>query len=225
MYEGLRRLSFGEDVNGQSTSQPVDALKNIKAREHGGMFLFCDLHPFLDGAISQDDVPEVSKAKMELLNMDGIISFESDTARFGEVAGLSNMKTWLNKRREAFLTATDDMRPKGRKGRLDEIFFVDLPREQVREDILAIHLKKRGLKPKQFDLPLLAEISDGFSGAELEQAIVSAWHTVKSEPSAKNMNTDILMDEIQRTQPLSVTMSERMVALRDWAEGRAVNAD
>jgi SpoVK/Ycf46/Vps4 family AAA+-type ATPase len=135
------------------------------------------------------------------------------------------MKAWLNKRREAFLTATYDMRPKGRKGRLDEIFFVDLPREQVREDTLAIHLKKRGLKPKQFDLPLLAEISDGFSGAELEQAIVSAWHTVKSEPSAKNMNTDILMDEIQRTQPLSVTMSERMVALRDWAEGRAVNAD
>ena len=49
--DGLRRLSFGEDVDGLSTAQPVDALKNIKAREHGGMFLFCDLHPFLDEAL------------------------------------------------------------------------------------------------------------------------------------------------------------------------------
>jgi SpoVK/Ycf46/Vps4 family AAA+-type ATPase len=442
--DGLRRLSFGEDVNGQTTSQPVDALKNIKAREHGGMFLFCDLHPFLDealvirllkdiaiqhekhrktlillshqveapaelqrysvhfklqlpdeaqllsmvkeeareyaknsgnrvksdpetlqqvvanlrgltfsdarrlvqrlivddGAISQDDVPEVSKAKMELLNMDGVMSFESDTARFGDVAGLSNMKTWLEQRREAFLTAENDMRPKGmmlfgvqgsgkslaakavagswglpllrldfgalynkffgeternlraalklaetmspcvvwideiekgvsqdsndggvsqrllgtlltwmaehgekvfvvatannihvlppelmRKGRLDEIFFVDLPSVEVRAAILDIHLKKRGLQPAQFDLSLLAEISDGFSGAELEQAIVSAWHSVKSEAHEKGMNTEVLMNEIQRTQPLSVTMSERMDGLRNWAEGRAVSAD
>lgn len=112
-----------------------------------------------------------------------------------------------------------------RKGRLDEIFFVDLPSVKVRAAILDIHLKKRGLQPAQFDLSLLAEISDGFSGAELEQAIVSAWHSVKSEAHEKGMNTEVLMNEIQRTQPLSVTMSERMDGLRNWAEGRAVSAD
>ena len=442
--DGLRRLSFGEDVNSQSTSQPVEALKNIKSREHGGMFLFCDLHPFLDealvirllkdiaiqhdkhrktlillshqieipaelqrysvhfkfqlpdeaellslvkeeareytkksgtrvktdagtlqkvvanlrgltlsdarrlvqglivddGAISLDEVPAVSKAKMELLDMDGVMSFESDTARFNDVAGLSNMKLWLEQRREAFLTANDDMRPKGmmlfgvqgggkslaakavagswglpllrldfgalynkffgeternlrealklaetmspcivwideiekgvsqesndagvsqrllgtlltwmaehgqkvfvvatannihvlppelmRKGRLDEIFFVDLPSKEVREAILDIHLRKRGLSHDRFDLSLLADISDGFSGAELEQAVVSAWHSIRSEDVTKGLGTDVLMREIQRTQPLSVTMSERMDSLREWADGRAVNAD
>lgn len=442
--DGLRRLSFGEEVNGQSTSQPVDALKNIKAREHGGMFLLCDIHPFLDealvirllkdiaiqhekhkktlillshqieapaelhrytvhfkmqlpdeaqllsmvkeeareytknsgrrvktdsgtlqqvvsnlrgltisdarrlvqgliiddGAISQDDVPEVSKAKMALLDMEGVMSFESDTARFGEVAGLSNMKSWLEQRREAFLTADQDMRPKGmmlfgvqgggkslaakavagswglpllrldfgalynkffgeternlrealklaetmspcvvwidevekgvsqdsndggvsqrllgtlltwmaehgkevfvvatannihvlppelmRKGRLDEIFFVDLPSAKVREAILDIHLKKRGLRPSLFDLPLLADISEGFSGAELEQAVVSAWHSIKTDDNTHSVSTEVLMSEIQKTQPLSVTMSEKLEALREWANGRAVNAD
>lgn len=144
---------------------------------------------------------------------------------------LGTLLTWMAEHGEkVFVVATANnihvLPPElMRKGRLDEIFFVDLPSVSVREAILEIHLKKRGLIVEKFDLPLLAEISDGFSGAELEQAVVSAWHSVRGDASIKDMGTEVLMGEIQRTQPLSVTMSERMEALREWAEGRAVNAD
>ena len=443
LTEGLRRLGFGEDVSGSETFQPVDALKQIKAREQGGLFVFCDLHPFLeeplvvrlikdialqherfgktlvllshrieappelqrlamsfdlqlpdesqllslvkeeaqryaklsgrkvktdaatlqqivanlrgltfsdarrlvrgvivdDGAITQDDVPEVSKAKMALLDMEGVMSFEYDTARFGDVAGLNAMKSWLEQRRQPFLQDSAD-RPRGlmlfgvqgsgkslaakavagswgvpllrldfgalynkffgeternlrealklaetmapcvvwmdevekglgqdsndagvsqrllgtlltwmaereaqvfvvatannihalppelmRKGRLDELFFVDLPDAEVREAILTLHMEKRGLQPQRFDMPLLAQLSAGFSGAELEQAVVSAWHAVRSLDDGDGISTETLMREIQRTQPLSVTMAEQLNSLRSWARGRAVSAD
>ena len=442
--DGLRRLGFGEDVSSGDTFQPVEALKQIKAREQGGLFVLCDLHPFLDdplvvrlikdialqherfgktlvllsyridapaevqrlsvgfnlqlpdegqllalvkeeaqryarqsgrkvktdsatlqqivanlrgltfsdarrlvrgvivddGAITQDDVPEVSKAKMALLDMDGVMSFEYDTARFGDVAGLTRMKDWLEQRRHAFLKANDGLRPRGmmlfgvqgsgkslaakavagswgipllrldfgalynkffgeternlrdalalaetmapcvvwmdevekglgqdsndagvsqrllgtlltwmaehqsqvfvvatannihalppelmRKGRLDELFFVDLPGPEVREAIIRLHMRKRGLEPERFDVPLLAQVSGGFSGAELEQAVVSAWHSVRSLDDGDGITTDSLVREIQRTQPLSVTMAEQLNGLRSWAQGRAVAAD
>lgn len=442
--DGLRRLGFGEDNASENSHQPVEALKQIKSREQGGLFVFCDLHPFLedavvvrlikdialqherfgktlvllshrietpeelqrlsmrfdlqlpdegqlmglvkeeaqryarssgrkvktdsatlhqivanlrgltfsdarrlvrgvivdDGAITQDDVPEVSKAKMALLDMDGVMSFEYDTARFGDVAGLENMKQWLERRRNAFIQATDDLRPRGmmlfgvqgsgkslaakavagswgvpllrldfgalynkffgeternlreslqlaetmspcvvwmdevekglgqdsndagvsqrllgtlltwlaeheskvfvvatannihalppelmRKGRLDELFFVDLPKAEIRQEILTLHMEKRGLEPERFDLPLLAQISAGFSGAELEQAVVSSWHSANSLESSGGITTETIMGEIQRTQPLSVTMAEQLNGLRDWADGRAVSAD
>jgi len=442
--DGLRRLGFGEDVSSGDTFQPVEALKQIKAREQGGLFVLCDLHPFLDdplvvrlikdialqherfgktlvllshridapaevqrlsvgfnlqlpdegqllalvkeeaqryarqsgrkvktdsatlqqivanlrgltfsdarrlvrgvivddGAITQEDVPEVSKAKMALLDMDGVMSFEYDTARFGDVAGLTSMKDWLEQRRHAFLKADDGLRPRGmmlfgvqgsgkslaakavagswgipllrldfgalynkffgeternlrdalalaetmapcvvwmdevekglgqdsndagvsqrllgtlltwmaehqsqvfvvatannihalppelmRKGRLDELFFVDLPGPEVREAIICLHMRKRGLEPERFDVPLLAQVSGGFSGAELEQAVVSAWHSVRSLDDGDGITTDTLVREIQRTQPLSVTMAEQLNSLRSWAQGRAVAAD
>jgi len=442
--DGLRRLGFGEDVSSGDTFQPVEALKQIKAREQGGLFVLCDLHPFLDdplvvrlikdialqherfgktlvllshridapaevqrlsvgfnlqlpdegqllalvkeeaqryarqsgrkvktdsatlqqivanlrgltfsdarrlvrgvivddGAITQEDVPEVSKAKMALLDMDGVMSFEYDTARFGDVAGLTSMKDWLEQRRHAFLKADDGLRPRGmmlfgvqgsgkslaakavagswgipllrldfgalynkffgeternlrdalalaetmapcvvwmdevekglgqdsndagvsqrllgtlltwmaehqsqvfvvatannihalppelmRKGRLDELFFVDLPGPEVREAIICLHMRKRGLEPERFDVPLLAQVSGGFSGAELEQAVVSAWHSVRSLDDGDGITTDSLVREIQRTQPLSVTMAEQLNSLRSWAQGRAVAAD
>jgi len=442
--DGLRRLGFGEDVSSGDTFQPVEALKQIKGREQGGLFVLCDLHPFLDdplvvrlikdialqherfgktlvllshridapaevqrlsvgfnlqlpdegqllalvkeeaqryarqsgrkvktdsatlqqivanlrgltfsdarrlvrgvivddGAITQEDVPEVSKAKMALLDMDGVMSFEYDTARFGDVAGLTSMKDWLEQRRHAFLKADDGLRPRGmmlfgvqgsgkslaakavagswgipllrldfgalynkffgeternlrdalalaetmapcvvwmdevekglgqdsndagvsqrllgtlltwmaehqsqvfvvatannihalppelmRKGRLDELFFVDLPGPEVREAIICLHMRKRGLEPERFDVPLLAQVSGGFSGAELEQAVVSAWHSVRSLDDGDGITTDTLVREIQRTQPLSVTMAEQLNSLRSWAQGRAVAAD
>lgn len=442
LTDGLRRLGFGEDVAEKSTEAPIDALNALKKRDQGGLFVFCDLHPFFDeprvirlikdialqyervgktivllshklkapaelqrlsasftlhlpdetqltalvreeaqrfsrstgrrvktdpntlrqivanlrgltlsdarrlvrgvivddGAITQDDVPAISQAKMKLLDMDGVMSFEFDTARFSEVAGLTVMKEWLARRQNAFLSADNSLRPRGmmlfgvqgsgkslaakavagswgvpllrldfgalynkffgeternlrealalaetmspcvvwmdevekglgqdsndagisqrllgtlltwlaehkkqvfivatanniqalppeliRKGRLDELFFVDLPQAPVRQAILAIHLRKRGFDVDAFDLPLLADMSEGFSGAELEQVVVSAWHTVSNEQHT--INTDTLLGEMQRTQPLSVTMAERLQALRDWAKDRAVNAD
>jgi len=291
-----------------------------------------------DGAITQSDIPEIMKAKNSLMNKDSIISFEYDTQKFSDVAGLDNLKTWLDQRSSAFkqqnstldspkgilllgiqgggkslaakavagffgvpllrldfaslynkyigeteknlrqaLATTEVMSPcvlwideiekgisqgqsddgvsqrilgtlltwmaehKGnvflvatsndieklppellRKGRIDEIFFVDLPNHEVRKEIFSIHMRKRNQSPSAFDLDKLAESCDGFSGAEIEQAIVSALYTAQS--SDTKINTDILIAEIERTQPLSVVMAEKMQYLRNWAKDRTVPA-
>lgn len=293
-----------------------------------------------DGAITTTDVPEVSKAKMQLMDMDGVLGFEYETASFNDVAGLEALKSWLAKRRGSFHSDDHKVRPKGlmlfgvqgsgkslaakavagawqvpllrmdmgvlynrffgeternlrealkladvmspcvlwidevekglagdqndsgvsqrvlgtlltwmaerdsqvfvvatannilqlppefmRKGRLDEIFFVDLPNHEARKKIFEIHLNKRGLSDAGIDMDLLAVCSDGFSGAEIEQVVVSAYHASHHPEGASQPDTEALIHEIQSTQPLSVTMSEQLDALRTWADGRAVNAD
>jgi SpoVK/Ycf46/Vps4 family AAA+-type ATPase len=106
-----------------------------------------------------------------------------------------------------------------RKGRLDEIFFVDLPNESERRAILAIHLEKRSRVPDGFDLDRLAKLSDGFSGAEIEQAIVSGLYDAFSADG--ELDTDTLVASLAETVPLSKTMSEGINRLRTWAQGRA----
>lgn len=110
-----------------------------------------------------------------------------------------------------------------RKGRFDEIFFVDLPREDVRAQIFAIHLKKRKRDPDDFDLDALAKASEGFSGAEIEQAVVAALHNAFAEET--ELSTDHILKAVQDSPPLSVTMAERVDALRRWAAARCVPAD
>ncbi|MCU0834015.1 MAG: AAA family ATPase [Chromatiaceae bacterium] len=290
-----------------------------------------------DGAITTEDVKEVARAKYELLAPDGAVSFEYDTATFADIAGLDNLKAWLERRKGGFLGTTSVDPPKGilllgvqgggkslaakavagrfgvpllrldfgalydkyygeteknlrrvletaevmapcvlwmdeiekgiasggdtdgvgqrvlgslltwmaerksavflvatandisrlppeliRKGRLDEIFFVDLPTPEVRERIFEIHLKRRGLDPTGFDLPLLAQASEGFSGAGIEQAVVSAVYAAESEDSP--VSTETLLTELSRTQPLSVVMAEPIAELKEWASGRTVPA-
>ena len=292
-----------------------------------------------DGAITASDVQAVMQAKYELLNQRGVLTYEYDTAAFGDVAGFRQLKVWLNQRKLAFsgdkpenldppkgilligvqgcgkslaakaaagvfgvpllrldfgtlynkyhgeteknlresLQTAEIMSPcvlwvdeleKGlatgqgdsgtsrrvlgtlltwmaerdsdvllvatanniselppelvRKGRFDEIFFVDLPSPTARGEILSIHLGKRDLDASQFDLPQLVSLTDGFSGAEIEQGIVSALyaaHSLNQQPQAAH-----LASEFRRTQPLSVVMAERVTALRDWAQGRTVPA-
>lgn len=295
---------------------------------------------FDDGAITPSDVPEINKAKFELMDMEGVLSFEFDTAQFSEVGGLDALKTWLKQRRHAFIQGKAPNQPdppkgilltgvqgggkslaakavaglwnipllrldmgaiynkffgeternmraslhlaelmapcvlwideieKGlgqggndqgvskrvlgtlltwmaenqhpvfivatandmhhlppeliRKGRMDEIFFVDLPEVGVRELIFDIHLKKRGLSPDQFDITHLAQASDGFSGAEIEQAVVSSLYSVSAQQ--EHLSTANILTEISRTQPLSVVMAEEINALRAWAKNRCVPA-
>ena len=110
-----------------------------------------------------------------------------------------------------------------RKGRFDEIFFVDLPGEEARRRIFEIHLAKRKRDPGRFDLDLLVEQTAGFSGAEIEQAVVSALYTAFSHE--QDLHTQTLVDEIAITRPLSVTMAESIDSLRRWAKDRAVAAD
>ncbi len=109
-----------------------------------------------------------------------------------------------------------------RKGRFDEIFFVDLPNAESRKEIFEIHLKKRGQNPSHFDITNLAEKTEGFSGSEIEQVIISALYSAFS--SKTQLSSRILLDEISLTNPLSVTMSEKIAFLRDWASDKTVSA-
>jgi SpoVK/Ycf46/Vps4 family AAA+-type ATPase len=105
-----------------------------------------------------------------------------------------------------------------RKGRLDDIFFVDLPSEIERREILRIHIEKRKRDPAQFDLPALAKASDGFSGAEIEEAIVAGLFDAFS--GGTDLTTDVIRASLAATVPLSKTMSEELNRLRGWAQGR-----
>jgi SpoVK/Ycf46/Vps4 family AAA+-type ATPase len=106
-----------------------------------------------------------------------------------------------------------------RKGRFDEIFFVDLPNTQERLDIFTIHLSKRRNEIERFDLEQLANVSEGFSGAEIEQAIIAAMYDAFAQ-NREFTQLDIIA-AIKSTLPLSRTMTEQVTALRDWARQRA----
>ena len=294
-----------------------------------------------DGVLNAADLPGATKAKYALLDTQGVLSFEYETARFSDVGGLSRLKVWLEQRKRVMDKGADGPRldpPRGllllgvqgcgkslaakatagilgvpllrldtgalynkfhgeternlreslqqaeamapcvlwideiekglatsdgddglsrrvlgtfltwlaekqatvfvvatandisqlppelvRKGRFDEIFFVDLPSPRVRMDILQIHLRQRELDPARFDLVQLVEASAGFSGAEIEQAIVAALYAAHAVN--KPLDTAYLLAECRRSRPLSVLMAEKLQALRHWAADRTVSAD
>jgi len=348
--DGLRRLVM-RIANEYQQSEPnrrleIDSralellLQNLAGLNHADAERLARTAIVDDGALTHSDLPAVMKAKYELLNQSGVLSFEYDTVRFDEVAGFAGVKRWLKQRRSAFasdhppgldppkgilllgvqgcgkslaakaaasalgvpllrldfgtlynkfhgeternlreaLATAEVLSPcvlwideieKGvaiqggdtgtsqrvlgslltwmaertetvlmvatandikalppeliRKGRFDEIFFVDLPTDGQRVNIFEIHLTRRGLNPSTFDLLALASASEGFSGAEIEQAVVSALYAAHAQnlpPTASH-----LLSELGRTKPLSVVMSERVEALRDWASSRTVPAD
>ena len=142
---------------------------------------------------------------------------------------LGTLLTWMAERKSrVFMVATSNdisgLPPElMRKGRFDEIFFIDLPDTEMRANIFAIHLAKRDLDTDRFDLPLLAGMTDGFTGAEIEQAIVSATYEVAARN--ESVSTDQVVAAIRQTQPLSVVMAERIADLREWARDRAVFAN
>jgi ATP-dependent 26S proteasome regulatory subunit len=142
---------------------------------------------------------------------------------------LGTLLTWMNDRAaRVFLVATANdiarLPPELlRKGRFDEIFFVDLPQAPARQDILSIHLKRNKQDASKFDLPSLAAACDGFSGAEIEQAIVAALYEAHAEK--KPLDNPAIEAEMKRSRPLSVVMAEKIAALRAWARERAVPAD
>jgi len=294
-----------------------------------------------DGAISEEDLPEIMEAKYKLFGDSGVLSYEKDTAKFSDVAGLSNLKMWLKQRSQVFHSNTNNKnldKPKGimllgvqgcgkslaakavagiwgvpllrmdfgvlynkyigeteknlrdalkianvmapcvlwideiekgvsqadndsgvskrilgtlltwmsdendgvfivatanditalppeliRKGRLDEIFFVDLPDEQSRAEIFKVHFKKRGLDYKKYDIPKLVKTCSGYSGSEIEQAIVSSLYSANAEDS--EVTTKHIYEELKRTRPLSVVMKEKVDALKEWAASRTVPAN
>jgi len=110
-----------------------------------------------------------------------------------------------------------------RKGRFDEVFFVDLPMEEAREQILRIHLQRRDREPSGFDTPALANLCADFSGSEIEQAVSSALFAAFAE--REELADRHIAGEIHKTRPLAVLSSEKVASLRAWAENRCVPAD
>ena len=294
-----------------------------------------------DGAISDGDLPELTRAKFKLMDMEGVMHFEYSSAQLSDVAGLNKLKAWLENRRRVMMSDETAARldaPKGvllfgvqgggkslaakaiagiwglpllrldmaglfnkyvgeternlreslkladimspcvlwideiekglaqgdsdgavakrllgtlltwmaerktrvfvvatsndiselppelmRKGRFDEIFFVDLPAVEVRKAIFEIHLRKRGYNPAEFALEALLGATEGFTGAEIEQAVVSATYAAHAQDT--RLTLDLIEHAVFNTQPLSVVMAEKMAWLRAWAAERAVAAD
>lgn len=137
--------------------------------------------------------------------------------------------TWMQeKRAPVFIVATSNdvsaLPPELlRKGRFDEIFFVDLPGPEERKTIFTIHLKRHKQDPAKFDVAKLAAAAEGFSGAEIEQAVTSALYSAFAQKAP--LSTDTVLKEIQSTYPLSVTMKEKVEGLRAWARQRTVSAN
>ncbi len=156
----------------------------------------------------------------------GIATGDNDNGTSKRVLG--TLLTWMAENDKAvFIVATAnniaDLPPElMRKGRMDEIFFVDLPDKAARRDIFSIYLKRRGLKPEDFDLDLLAAHSDGFSGAEIEQAVVSARYAAQAREVV--VDNALLLAQLAGAQPLARVMAEQVAALRSWAMGRTVPA-
>jgi SpoVK/Ycf46/Vps4 family AAA+-type ATPase len=294
-----------------------------------------------DGAITASDLPEVMRAKYELLSGNDLLGFEFETSSFAQLAGMHELKKWLHQREKFFhqvkgMPALD--RPKGilllgvqgcgksvaakavagiwkvpllrmdfgslynkyvgesesnirealktaevmspcvlwideiekgisvseyddgtsqrilgtmltwmaendkavfivatsndiqrlppeliRKGRLDEVFFVDLPSAEVRREIFRIHAAKRDIDSATLDLQRLTQATDGFSGSEIEQLVVSAIYSAHAAGQA--VSSESLLEEIGKTRPLSMLMAEKISALRQWAQGRTVSVD
>lgn len=312
-------------------------VKNLRGLSHAdarilARSIICD-----DGAITQEDLPELNKAKFQLLDLEDVLTYEADVARFADVGGLVNLKRWLAERQAAFMANNMQDMPKGvlllgaqgsgkslaakavaglwglpllrldfatlynkffgeternlrealalaermspcvlwmdelekglatgeldggvsqrilgtlltwmaerktpvfvvatanvikrlppelmRKGRFDEIFFVDLPEPKVREEIFRIHLQRRELALQYFNLPELAMLTEGYSGAEIEQAVVSALYAAQARQI--DVGQQLLVEMLQRTVPLAVLMAEELTALRNWAANRTVHA-
>lgn len=139
-----------------------------------------------------------------------------------------SLLTWMQeKTKPVFIIATSNdvsaLPPELlRKGRFDEIFFVDLPTKQERKDIFKIHLLKRNKDITKFDFELLAEKTNGYSGAEIEQAVISALYDAFDENREVEQN-DIVVN-IEKSVPMSITMKEKIDWLRNWAKNRAVLA-
>src|SRR5260370_10833836 len=142
---------------------------------------------------------------------------------------LATLLTWMQGRESGvFLAATSNnisaLPPEMlRKGRFDEIFFVDLPGPAARAALFALHLKKRDRDQGEFDLQELSVASKGFSGAEIEQAIASGLYTAFA--AKQQLSTDMLIVALKSTQPLSVTRSEHLAAIPHCPRTPPASAD
>lgn len=161
----------------------------------------------------------------------GFAGVETDGSGGGDATMtrlVGSFLTWMSEiQKPVFVIATansvQNLPPEMlRRGRFDELFFVDLPNFEERKHILGIHLKKRGWKPEQFDVVDLATRSEGFSGAELEQIVITAM--IDAFGRGHILQHDDLERAWRSTVPLSVTMEDKIFELRNWAQDRCRRA-
>ncbi|MCE2028177.1 AAA family ATPase [Sessilibacter corallicola] len=156
----------------------------------------------------------------------GLAVGDSDNGTSKRVLG--TLLTWMAERdQKVFMVATSNDISKLppellRKGRFDEIFFVDLPDDAARKAIFTIHLNRREISTIDFDMELLVQTSAGFSGAEIEQAIVSAQFAANAQEM--HLDDQLVLQQLHLTKPLSVVMGEKIAALRAWAQDRTISA-
>lgn len=201
----LVRLDMGRVYDGSTVGRSEANLRNaLKAAESiSPMILFID---------------ELDKAFAGSAG-----SADSDGGTSSRIFG--TFLTWMQEKKSpVFVMATANRieRLPGeflRKGRFDEIFFVDLPNFEERGQIFEIHLSKRRSEITRFDLAQLSNVSDGFSGAEIEQAIIAAMYEAFAQD--REFNQLDIISAVKSTTPLSRTMTEQVSALRDWARLRA----
>lgn len=201
----LVRLDMGRVYDGSTVGRSEANLRNaLKAAESiSPMILFID---------------ELDKAFAGSAG-----SADSDGGTSSRIFG--TFLTWMQEKKSpVFVMATANRvdRLPGeflRKGRFDELFFVDLPNFEERSQIFQIHLSKRRSDVSRFDLSQLSSVSEGFSGAEIEQGIVAAMYEAFAQ-DREFTQLDII-SAVKSTTPLSRTMTEQVAALRDWARLRA----
>ncbi|MEJ5165938.1 MAG: AAA family ATPase [Thermoanaerobaculia bacterium] len=154
------------------------------------------------------------------------ISAQAETGVSARI--FSKFLTWMQERKGfVFVAATAnriDLLPAEmvRRGRFDQIFFVDLPSQEERKEIFQIHLKKLGENLAKYDFILLSQITENFSGAEIEQVVLSA--ATRAVAEEREMTQEDIFWEIHHLIPLATTMQEQIKALRSWAKKRALSA-
>jgi len=171
----------------------------------------------------------VSPAILWIDEIENGISAQSTGADAGVKGRIfATFLTWMQEKpAKVFVAATAnriDLLPAEllRKGRFDQVFFIDLPTEHERAQIFAVHLHRRGVDPQSFDLTVLSKSTKNWNGAEIEQCVVSAM--VEAYSKDKTVDEDELFVQIGKIVPLATTMSEQIKGIKSWAHDRAIRA-
>jgi AAA+ superfamily predicted ATPase len=246
---GLRERAFTQEARDYGLPSPKGIAligipgtgKSLTAKMIGGLWRLPLLR--LDvGTLFGSLVGESEERARRALQVAGMVApcvlwldeMEKALAHGGQDAGTSTrvfgtILTWMQEKKTAvFVVATandiSSLPPELlRKGRFDEIFFLDLPTVEERREIFAVHLRKRNRLANDFDIPRLANESDGYVGAEIEQAIIDAMYVGFNEN--REFTTEDISAALKRQVPLSVSQRETIDGLRDWLQaGRAQSA-
>lgn len=242
-----RAIAFSSDAEGRGISNPRGVLltgvqgcgKSLSARAIARILGFplvrLDIGSLLESTRggSEQNLRDVLKlmetiapAVLWLEEIDKAFGgYDADSSGDATMSRLvGRFLTWLQEHREpVFVVATANnvatLPPEMlRRGRFDELFFVDLPNYDERSEIFRIHLSKRGWKTDKFDLGQLAEKTEGYSGAEIEQIVNSA--IIESFAHDRMPTQEVLLETAEQTVPLSVTMEDEIFHLREWARTR-----